>query len=321
MKKETKMEINKENALKLWASRFGKKQKVKDFAGREIMRSAYDDRNSKYGWNIDHILPQSQGGKSTESNLICCSILTNDEKQDSFPCFSANDRDFEIRRVQNHFEIFEKNKQQDADDSVNFFSAAEGMNYFNSLLENGANLFYCCVSINLELKNEKFSNAICEFIRKMFTNLIDDSIEIVFGDISGKNIYNYSGFYISGKKYSIYILNRNCTTKEQVQSMLDTCVLLNTYLISFVGKYLNDYGIYLATEPVGYDFCAKDSKNVLLELGMSVIARDEHLIIDGNTKMNINTQNKKLTSYYINDRECYTYDYVMSEVNVELNKI
>lgn len=314
MKKETKMEINKENALKLWASRFGKKQKVKDFAGREIMRSAYDDRNSKYGWNVDHILPQSQGGKSTESNLICCSILTNDEKQDSFPCFSANDRDFEIKRVQNHFEIFEKNQQNNTDDSVNFFSAAEGMDYFNSLLENGADLFYCCVSINLELKNEKFSNAICEFIRKMFTDLIDDSIEIVFGDISGTSIYNFSGLYMSGQKYNIYILNRNCTKKEQVQNMLDTCVLLNTYLTSFVGKYLNDYGIYLATELVDYEFCAKDSKSVLKCLGMSIITRNERFVIDRNTKINTDLENEHLEACYINNQNCYVCDYVFTKV-------
>ncbi len=314
MNKKAKMEINKENALKLWASRFGKKQKVKDFAGREIMRSAYDDRNSKYGWNIDHILPQSQGGKSTESNLICCSILTNDEKQDSFPCFSANDRDFEIKRVQNHYEIFEKNQQKNTDDSVNFFSAAEGMEYFNSLLKTGADLFYCCVSINLELKNEKFSNAICEFIRKMFTDLIDDSIEIVFGDISGSNIYNFSGLYMSGQKYSVYILNRNCTTKEQVQNMLDTCVLLNTYLNSFIGQYLNDYGVFLATKSVDYEFCAKDSKNVLLDLGMSIITRNEHLVIDENTKINTDLNKEELNFCKINAQTCYVCDYVFTKV-------
>lgn len=51
-----------------------------------MIKAAYNDRGSDYGWNVDHIFPQSRSGKTTESNLIYCHILTNDEKADKFPC-------------------------------------------------------------------------------------------------------------------------------------------------------------------------------------------------------------------------------------------
>lgn len=50
-----------------------------------MIKAAYNDRGSDYGWNVDHIFPQSRSGKTTESNLIYCHILTNDEKADKFP--------------------------------------------------------------------------------------------------------------------------------------------------------------------------------------------------------------------------------------------
>mgnify|MGYP005768069053 CR=1 FL=1 len=77
------MELNRETAMRLWVRDFGKASKAVDFAGREIVKGAYNDRNSNFGWNVDHILPQSQGGKTADSNLKCCHIFTNDEKADS----------------------------------------------------------------------------------------------------------------------------------------------------------------------------------------------------------------------------------------------
>ena len=317
MKKETKMEINKENALKLWGSRFGKKQKVKDFAGREIMRSAYDDRNSKYGWNIDHILPQSQGGKSTESNLICCSILTNDEKQNSFPCFSANDRDFEIKRVQNHFEIFEKNQQNNTDDSVNFFSAAEGMDYFNSLMNsNNADLYYSCVSINIEVLDNAFINPIYEFVNRLFLNSTDDQAEIVFGDcVKGGGFIKYANMQ------KIYILNRNSLSDKQTQNMLDVCILLKTYLEYFVGKYISDFGILLKTNYVDYEFENKDTISVLEDFEMSNSICQNIFVIDENTKNYTDMKKNTLKSYTINfDSNYYICDFYYKDVVKELNK-
>ena len=105
---EKRMDINRENAMRLWKQRYGKATRVKDFAGREMDKGAYDQRGSEFGWNLDHILPKSRGGKDTESNLICTHILTNDEKADKYPVFTANKKQFEIIKVENHYEIREK---------------------------------------------------------------------------------------------------------------------------------------------------------------------------------------------------------------------
>lgn len=41
----------------------------KDQWGAWIRRSDYGNRNSQYGWEIDHITPQSEGGGDELSNL------------------------------------------------------------------------------------------------------------------------------------------------------------------------------------------------------------------------------------------------------------
>jgi hypothetical protein len=41
----------------------------KDDCQAWIGRLAYGDRNSQYGWEIDHITPESQGGTDQLSNL------------------------------------------------------------------------------------------------------------------------------------------------------------------------------------------------------------------------------------------------------------
>ena len=123
------MDLNKETAMRLWSKFYGKATKVKDFTGREIVKGAYNNRNSEFGWNVDHILPQSRGGKTADYNLIICHISTNDEKADKFPVFNANGKKFEILKVENHYEIREisncsneKKQNIENDDSINFIN-------------------------------------------------------------------------------------------------------------------------------------------------------------------------------------------------------
>lgn len=41
----------------------------KDQCGAWIIKNDYGDRKSKYGWEIDHITPESQGGSDSLYNL------------------------------------------------------------------------------------------------------------------------------------------------------------------------------------------------------------------------------------------------------------
>ena len=165
---QEKMIINRENAMALWNERYGKELKVTDFAGRKMVKGAYGDRNSEFGWNLDHILPQSQGGKDTPSNLICCHILNNDEKADKFPTFVANDRRFEIVKVQNHYEIKEIKESdtvtQNNSDSIDFFDPAAAMRFLKKC-ENG----YFVGEIKINLSNIT-DYSVIDFIREMFVD-------------------------------------------------------------------------------------------------------------------------------------------------------
>ena len=147
-----RMELNKETASRLWGQQFGKRQKAIDFSGREIAKAAYNDRNSAYGWNVDHILPQSKGGKTADYNLICCHILTNDEKADKFPCFKANEKTFEIQRRQNHYEIAARDAEEneESDETVNFFDAAQGLKCWKQCKIHKGKAFAGYVKIRVE---------------------------------------------------------------------------------------------------------------------------------------------------------------------------
>ncbi len=160
--------------MRLWNKSFGKETKVKDYAGRLMAKGAYNDRGSEFGWNIDHILPQSRGGKTADYNLVCCHILTNDEKADKFPCFKANGITYEIIKVENHYEIQRvsgnaKKKAKSEDDAkVNFMDSASGVRFFKNLkgIQNKPRFVG---TVFMRLKNIQ-TTALIDFIEKMFGN-------------------------------------------------------------------------------------------------------------------------------------------------------
>ena len=205
--------------MRLWTKSFGKETKVKDYTGRTIAKGAYNDRNSEFGWNLDHILPQSRGGKTADYNLVCCHILTNDEKADKFPGFKANGIAFEIVKVENHYEIQQvsgnkKKKPKEEDDSkVNFMDSASGVRFFKKL--KGIQNQGCFVgTICIRLKNVR-TTAVIEFIEKMLGT----------GNMTCSMKQEFNGY-----EAQITIKNYNMPYKEDTQVMLDNCVVLNTYL-------------------------------------------------------------------------------------------
>ncbi len=227
------MELNRETAMRLWVRDFGKRSKAVDFAGREIAKGAYDDRNSNFGWNVDHILPQSQGGKTTDSNLICCHILTNDEKADRFPCFATNGKRFEIVKVQNHYEIKKvdgsnSNKKAEDTGKINFYDSASGIRYFKDLKS---------------IQNKpRFVGSVQIRIRNLTNTAVVDFIENFFDE---ENIsYSLQEDYRSSDTH-IVARNYNMSTNTEVNALLDKCVLLNTYLQCYFlpEEYIGSYDI------------------------------------------------------------------------------
>ena len=224
------MDLNRETAMRLWSKSFGKETKVKDFAGREIAKGAYNDRNSEFGWNVDHILPQSKGGKTADYNLICCHILTNDEKADRFPCFSANDIKFEIVKVENHYEIKSVDKkvkkQSENDDSVNFYDSASGIRFFKKR-KGKQNKSVYMGSVLIKLQNVS-NTAIIDFIERIFDQ---ESISYPFD---------------SNSEIRIIVRNYNMPLIADSAALLDKCILLNTYLGHYFKplQYISGYEIY-----------------------------------------------------------------------------
>lgn len=209
------MELNRETAMRLWNKTFGKETSAHDFTGRKIVKGAYNDRNSEFAWNVDHIYPQSKGGATNDSNLIVCHVLTNDEKADKFPCFTANKKKFEILKVQNHYEIknLSNSKEKTQETTVNFLDSASGIRLFKNLkgIQNKPRFVG---SVFIKLENVE-NTAIIDFIEKLF-----DEENISF-NVKG-NYYNTTT--------TILLKNYDMPLREDTSEMLNKCVVLNTYL-------------------------------------------------------------------------------------------
>lgn len=60
----------------------------KDFANAWIRRDHYGV-DSKYGWEIDHLCPSSNGGSDELSNLNALHWKNNNKKSDNYPLFQT----------------------------------------------------------------------------------------------------------------------------------------------------------------------------------------------------------------------------------------
>lgn len=61
----------------------------KDACGAWIIKDKYGDTNNAYGWEIDHIYPQSLGGKDDIENLRPLQCENNKSKGDDYPRYKA----------------------------------------------------------------------------------------------------------------------------------------------------------------------------------------------------------------------------------------
>ena len=304
------MKLNRETAMRLWNKTFGKSTSAQDFAGRKIVKGAYNDRNSEYAWNVDHIYPQSKGGATNDSNLVVCHVLTNDEKADKFPCFNANNKKFEIVKVQNHYELKDlsntSNKQQKED--VNFLDSASGIRLFKKL-KGIQNKHRFVGSVFISLENVS-NTAIIDFVENLF-----DEENISF--CVNKDYYSTTT--------TILLKNYDMPLKEDIGSMLDKCVILNTYLISYFKKMklVSNYEIIFRVDyfEKKLDMYLNDSKinNAILQCN--------HYNIGGKSLLNtllindlivVNTEAKEKIE--CNSQEYYEYNFIYKSLNENLEK-
>ena len=300
--------------MRLWNKSFGKDTKATDFAGRTIAKGAYNDRNSEFGWNVDHILPQSKGGATADYNLICCHIKTNDEKADTFPCFTANGVAFEIVKVQNHYEIRPRSKEtkqpQAVQETIDFFDSAAGVRFFKELKG---------------VQNKKrFVGNVFVVLQNVANTAVVDFIEELFGDenITYSAKTNYSAFYsfgssVRGQNIQVKIRDYDMPQKENIAELLDKCVLLNTYLSSYFleCEYISGFDIYYRVDcfddkskMYGSNFESVD--NLYLQPKNSMFVNELVLI---NTEAGEKVEKKPYTDYT-------EYNYVYTNLSKNLKK-
>ena len=299
------MELNRETAMRLWSKTFGKETSVFDFSGRKIVKGAYNDRNSEFAWNVDHIYPQSKGGATNDSNLIVCHILTNDEKADKFPCFTANKQKFQIIKVQNHYEIksLSNVKAVQQNEETNFLDSASGIRLFKALkgIQNKSRFVG---SVFVKLENVE-NTALIDFIEKLF-----DEENISF-NVKG-NYYNTTT--------TILLKNYDMPLKEDISEMLNKCVVLNTYLGSYfkekdiIPNYEIIFRVDYFNEKEKMYINDQEITNEIENVGRNNFSNslwiDERVVINSEAKEKIVCTNK----------EYYEYNYVYTNLSKNLKK-
>ena len=88
--------------ISFWEREFGNVDEAEDFTGRTILKCAYGQNNSRYGWDIDHIMPLSKGGKDTDENKQIVHVDTNHEKQDKITFVSDNGKTYQVQKSSNN---------------------------------------------------------------------------------------------------------------------------------------------------------------------------------------------------------------------------
>ena len=300
------MELNRETAMRLWNKTFGKETSAHDFTGRKIVKGAYNDRNSEFAWNVDHIYPQSKGGATNDSNLIVCHVLTNDEKANKFPCFTANKKKFEILKVQNHYEIKSlsnnKKEQQQQKDVADFLDSASGIRLFKTLkgIQNKPRFVG---SVFIKLENVE-NTAIIDFIEKLF-----DEENISFS--VSKNYYSTIT--------TILLKNYDMPFKEDINNLLDKCIILNTYLSNYfkekqlitsyeilfrVDSFAKKVDMYINDQTINFNHLRSNNCSNTLFINEGVV---------------INTNVSKDIKYDIQS-EYYEYNYIYTNLKENLIK-
>lgn len=217
------MKVNKQNAMKLWRERYGDNNDVCDYAGRPMFFLDYNDRDSQYGWNIDHILPQDRNGTDDVDNLIICNIKTNDEKANK-TTFEANKKKFQVKKNGQKYEIFghEDNPKIYEDPKIwyDFFNEDEEKDFANREIHFD----------DFQDENSKYGWDICLIntqVGPVEGNLIVANIETI------KEKDNKNSFTANGYKFQI---NKNANGEY---TFFSPDIIADKFDVESILKYIN----------------------------------------------------------------------------------
>lgn len=217
-------------AKDIWNRNFGKSvSKAIDFTGREINKGAYDNKKSDFAWNIDHIKPISLNGpKNDEKNMICCHILTNREKSNSYPEFTANNKQFKvIEKDDGTREIVEINKKE-----------TYSMKSLQKIIGSTNNQKISLITkIRIRhLIEKKVIDFIYDLYKNENVNVIYSEQQEVWSEDMIKTYYNAE---VTIKVYNLE--NEIFQLNEQLQNNIKMYTMLKSFFI--VKKYLNSFWI------------------------------------------------------------------------------
>ncbi|GHT68355.1 hypothetical protein FACS1894110_15680 [Spirochaetia bacterium] len=118
-----------DNAIrKFWEHEFGSSEIGYDFAGWEIRKGAYGQEGSRFGWNVDHILPKSMGGTDDVNNLQITHMDTNAERGNKIT-FWLEDVSINGRSYQVSYQVKRVSRIGKEDNVVNYNNHYNGKKY------------------------------------------------------------------------------------------------------------------------------------------------------------------------------------------------
>ena len=87
--------MDKRQALNFWFQEYGDQAYAYDFVGRKIERSEYMEESAT-GWVVTYLRPLAQAGPADDTNAVIFHYLTEAEKGDNYPEFTANEMPYRV---------------------------------------------------------------------------------------------------------------------------------------------------------------------------------------------------------------------------------
>ncbi len=113
---------------KIWEHEFGSSEIGYDFAGWEIRKGDYGQTGSRFGWNIDHILPKSKRGTDDINNLQITHMDTNAERGNRVT-FWLEDIPINGISCRVNYQVKRVSKCRNDDRVANYFNSYNGKKY------------------------------------------------------------------------------------------------------------------------------------------------------------------------------------------------